>query len=223
MKLTNSLKQQIATALAGFDVRSAVSGVDRAALKQAAVAVAITDAGHGAALDSLPEHTEWNTDGALILTRRSAKLRNHSGQWALPGGRLDDGETPEQAALRELREEVDLHCPPDAIMGRLDDVVTRSGFSMTPIVIWAGPAREIRPNPDEVASIHRIPISELLRDDAPMLTETDISEHPELRMPIGQSWIAAPTASVLYQFRELCLLGRTTRVDRFEQPRFTWR
>lgn len=223
MKTDPELRQKISAALSDFAVISANSKPGNAQLKKAAVVVAVTDAGFGASLDSLPQHSTWSTSGALILTRRSSRLRNHAGQWALPGGRLDAGETPEQAALRELREEVHLHCEPDAVLGRLDDVITRSGYSMTPIVVWAGAAQEIKPNPDEVASIHRIPISELLRADAPILTETDHSDYPELRMPVGQSWIAAPTACVLYQFRELCLLGNPTRVDRFEQPKFTWR
>lgn len=223
MKRDAELKEKIRAALNRFDVISATERPDNRALKKAAVVVAVTDAGFGASLDSLPQSPQWSSNGALILTRRSANLRSHAGQWALPGGRLDAGETPEQAALRELREEVDLFCEPDAVLGRLDDVVTRSGYSMTPIVVWAGVARDIKPNPDEVASIHRIPVSELLRSDAPLLTDTDHSEHPELRMPIGQTWIAAPTACVLYQFRELCLLGKPTRVGRFEQPKFTWR
>ena len=185
--------------------------------------LAITDTGFGADLPGLPTHAQWQHGAALLLTRRSSRLRRHAGQWALPGGRLDAGETTRQAALRELQEEIGLSCAPDAVLGCLDDVVTRSGYAMTPLVVWAGAAADLVPNPDEVASIHRIPVTELMRDDAPILTSIDHSDQPELRMPVGQSWIAAPTASVLYQFREVCLLGRTTRVDRFEQPRFTWR
>ena len=55
---------------------------------------------------------------AILLTRRSGKLRAHSGQWALPGGRLDAGESAEDAALRELQEEINLTLPRSAIMGR---------------------------------------------------------------------------------------------------------
>jgi hypothetical protein len=78
-------------------------------------------------------------------------------------------------------------------------------------------------NPLEVQSIHRIPVSELLRADAPMLEVRADSEQPVLRMPVGDSWIAAPTAAVLYQFRELCIWGRPTRVAHFEQPHFAWK
>ena len=109
------------------------------------------------------------------------------------------------------------------MLGRLDDFVTRSGYVITPVLVWAGAARELQPNPHEVHSIHRIPVAEFLRADAPMLDARHDSERPILRMPVGDSWIAAPTAAVLYQFRELCLCGRPTRVAHFEQPRFAWK
>lgn len=223
MKLDESLKEKIVGALSDFSVQSAPSTVEGRPLKRAAVALTLVDLGYGAALTGLPEFGEWQSDSAIILTRRSGTLRSHAGQWSLPGGRLDPGETVEEAALRELSEEVNLSCEHSAILGRLDDVVTRSGYLMTPVVVWAGLKRSLTPNPAEVGSVHRIPMTEFLRDDAPMLSESAVSQHPELRMPIGDSWVAAPTASVLYQFRELCLLGRPTRVDRFEQPRFTWK
>lgn len=222
MKLDESLKERIADALSGFSVKSAAETVEGRPLKRAAVALTLVDLGHGAALTGLPQYSEWQSDSAIILTRRSGSLRSHAGQWALPGGKLDAGETAEEAALRELSEEVSLSCKQDAILGRLDDVVTRSGYLMTPVVVWAGLNRSLIPNPAEVGSVHRIPMTEFLRKDAPILTESTVSPNPELRMPIGDSWVAAPTASVLYQFRELCLLGRPTRVDQFEQPRFTW-
>lgn len=192
-------------------------------LRRAAVAMVLTEEGHGGALPGLPHHAQWRLDGAVIVTRRAASLRAHAGQFALPGGRLDDGETPEQGALRELQEEVGLVLDASAVLGRLDDFVTRSGYAITPVVVWGGRAEGLVPNPDEVASIHRVPMRELLREDAPLLTALAGSEHPVLRMPVGQGWIAAPTAAMLYQFREVCLLGRDTRVWHFEQPRFAWR
>jgi 8-oxo-dGTP pyrophosphatase MutT (NUDIX family) len=179
--------------------------------------------GHGANLKGLREYAGWNTQAALILTRRAASLRQHSGQWALPGGRIDEGESAEQAALRELEEEVGLKLDPDAIMGRLDDFATRSGYVITPVVVWAGTARNIAPNPGEVQSIHRIPITEFQRADAPILNARHGSEHPVLLMPVGESWIAAPTAAFLYQFREVCIAGLNTRVAHFEQPEFAWK
>ena len=147
-------------------------------------------------------------------------MGNHSGQWALPGGRIDPGETPERAALRELAEEVGLHLDTDAVLGRLDDYATRSGFVITPVVMWAGAARDLVASAGEVASIHRIPLTEFMRADAPILEAIEDSSHPMLGMPVGQTWIAAPTAAVLYQFREVCVAGRPTRVAHFEQPLF---
>lgn len=191
--------------------------------RRAAVAVAVTEAGHGADLPGLPRHESWSEAPALLLTRRAAGLRSHAGQWALPGGRIDEGESPEQAALRELAEEIGLVLDPSAVIGRLDDYATRSGYLITPLVVWAGAARQVVPNPAEVAAIHRLPAEELLRPDAPLLNQVRGAPHPVLRMPVAQSWIAAPTAIFLYQFRELCLLGRPTRAAHFDQPFFAWR
>jgi mutator protein MutT len=186
------------------------------------VALGLTEAGFGPDLDDLPSRDRWQPDPALLLTRRAAGLRAHAGQWALPGGRIDPGESPEQAALRELAEEVGLQPGAGTVLGRLDDYATRSGYVITPVVVVLGAARALQPNPAEVASVHRIPVSELLRADAPILNQVNGAEHPVLRMPLGTRWIAAPTAAFLYQFREVCLLDRPTRVAHFDQPRFAW-
>ncbi|MCC5885405.1 MAG: CoA pyrophosphatase [Gammaproteobacteria bacterium] len=204
--------------LARFDARQHL--VDERL--HAAVTLTVVEQGFGADLDGLPVHESWRCEAALILTRRAKHLRRHAGQWALPGGRLDPGETPEESALRELEEEVGLVLGPEAILGRLDDFTTRSGFVMTPVVVWGGAARDLTPCPEEVASIHRIPLVELLRPDAPRLEPQEGSDQPVLRMPIGDGAIAAPTAALLYQFREVLLRERDTRVDHFEQPHFAW-
>ncbi len=219
MQRDEQLKARITQALATFTVFALSDSATRAA----AVALAVCDTGYGADLAGLPQHASWSTEAALVLTRRSGNLRSHAKQWALPGGRIDAGESAEQTALRELAEEVGLQLDGDAVLGRLDDFVTRSGFVMTPIVVWAGSARNMSANPGEVESIHRIPVEEFLRADAPMLEQLPGSPHSVLRMPVGDRWIAAPTAAILYQFRELCLLGRPTRVSHFEQPVFAWK
>lgn len=203
---------------------AAVRALQVAGARRAAVALAVVDEGPGAAVPGLPAFDTPSERPALLLTRRAAGLRAHAGQWALPGGRVDEGETAEQAALRELAEETGLALAPAAVLGRLDDFATRSGYVITPVVVWAGAGDRLQPNPAEVESVHRVPLLEFLRADAPWLDPLPGSEHPVLRMPVGQSWIAAPTAALIYQFREWCLLGRpATRVAHFEQPHFAWR
>ena len=71
--------------------------------------------------------------------------------------------------------------------------------------------------------MHRIPCSEFLRRDAPLLESSGSGDNPVLFMPVGDTWIAAPTAAMLLQFREVALLGREVRVGHYEQPSFAWR
>jgi len=216
MLFNPALRQQIQNNLRLLQLRPAAVGPHRAA----AVAVAVTEEGWGANLPGCNTPALWSTQAALVLTRRGSQLGRHAGQWALPGGRMDLGESAEQAALRELAEEVGLVLDEEAVLGRLDDFVTHSGFVITPVVVWAGAAPHLHANPGEVASIHRIPVAEFMRTDAPLLDAIADSAHPVLRMPVGHTWIAAPTAALLYQFRELCIAGRPTRVAHFEQPLF---
>ncbi|WP_309646694.1 CoA pyrophosphatase [Phenylobacterium sp.] len=179
-------------------------------LKPAAVAITLvqTDDGSGQA--------------AFLLTRRAARMRAHAGQWALPGGRCDPGETLEQAALRELEEELGLSLPPQNILGVLDDYPTRSGYAITPVVAWLDDAGALAPNPDEVASVHRIRLDHMHADDA--VTFETIPESPRalIRLRVGDQDLHAPTAALIYQFREL-VAGRVTRVADLEQPVFAWR
>jgi 8-oxo-dGTP pyrophosphatase MutT (NUDIX family) len=157
----------------------------------------------------------------LVLTKRSARLRAHAGQWALPGGRVDDGESHEVAALRELHEELGLLVGSDAVLGRLDDYPTRSGYVITPVVVWAGTPSAMTPNPHEVASVHVVPPPVL--DVEPRFISIPESDAPVIQLPMLGTLIHAPTAAVVYQFREPALHGRVTRVDGLEQPVFAWR
>jgi 8-oxo-dGTP pyrophosphatase MutT (NUDIX family) len=159
----------------------------------------------------------------FLLTRRAATLRAHARQWALPGGRIDAGESAEGAALRELGEEVGLVLDGASVLGLLDDYGTRSGFIITPVVVWAGAAVELAPNPAEVAHVYRVPITDLDKPDVPRLITIPESDRPVIQVPLLSSLIHAPTAAVLYQVREVVVHGRPTRVAHFEQPTWAWK
>jgi mutator protein MutT len=163
-----------------------------------------------------------DTGPGIVLTKRSARLRAHAGQWALPGGRVDAGETHEDAALRELHEELGLQVDGSDVLGRLDDYPTRSGYVITPVVVWSGlAASEMRPNPHEVASAHVVAPPVLGVE--PRFVSIPESDAPVIQLPMLGTLIHAPTAAVVYQFREIALHGRVVRVDDFEQPVFAWR
>ena len=161
----------------------------------------------------------------FLLTRRSERLRGHRAQFALPGGRAEAHESPAEAALRELHEELGLALGTDAVLGVLDDYETRSGYRITPVVVWGGSAGDLAPNPQEVAQVFRIPLQELSHPDVPVLEHIPESDRPVLSLPLATLGhpIYAPTAAMLFQFREVALNGRNTRVAGYEQPKFAWR
>jgi 8-oxo-dGTP pyrophosphatase MutT (NUDIX family) len=160
---------------------------------------------------------------SFLLCRRASRLNRHAGQWALPGGRLDPGESPAEAALRELDEEVGLRLAEDAVIGWLDDYPTRSGYVITPVVVWGGGDPVLRPSPDEVLAVYRIGLH-ALRDGEPRFVSIPESDRPVVQIPLGNDLIHAPTGAVLYQFRQVAMGGRLgERVDHLEQPVFAWR
>ncbi len=203
--LDDALRKRVKANLLGFSRLP----VDSGDLRPAAVALALI--------------ADEQTEPCFILTLRAAKLKNHAGQWALPGGRLDPGESAEQAAVRELSEEVGLDLPAESVLGLLDDYPTRSGFVITPVVIWAGDEGRLKPDPREVAEVYRVPLAELGRSDVPRLRQIPESPRPVISIPLLGTHIHAPTAAILYQLREVALRGEPTRVAHYEQPVFAWK
>ncbi|HEX5716161.1 MAG TPA: CoA pyrophosphatase [Thermoanaerobaculia bacterium] len=202
MRFEEGLRATLSSNLARFERRSAPAD----GRHLAAVAVVV-----------VPDARER---AAVVLTVRAAGLRRHGGQWACPGGRRDPGETPEAAALRELEEEIGLSLPPEHVLGCLDDFPTRSGFVITPVVVW-GSGDALRPDPREVARVYLLPLDELTLDKVVLQPGAE-SGRPVMGLSLPKGILYAPTAAVVHQFAEVAVHGRDTRVAHFEQPRFAW-
>jgi 8-oxo-dGTP pyrophosphatase MutT (NUDIX family) len=186
--------------------------------RRAAVAVVL--------VDSDPERDREMVGGAggaaFLLCQRALRMTRHAGQWALPGGRIDSGETPLEAALRELEEELGVRLGPRSVVGWLDDYPTRSGYVITPVVLWGGPDPALRPAPDEVSAVYRVGLQSLVTAEPRFISIAE-SDRPVLQLPLGDHLIHAPTGAVLLQLRQVGLLGRTgERVDEIGEPVFAW-
>ncbi|MEE6136071.1 CoA pyrophosphatase [Mycobacterium sp. 050128] len=232
-----ALRDRIRAHLANYERRAVTDPTKR----HAAVAVVLVDSEVGEDRVDPVSVEDWNAgrpmpaddlDGrmvdvsggaAFLLCRRASRLTSHAAQWALPGGRLDAGETAVDAALRELREEVRIALPASAVLGLLDDYPTRSGYVITPVVIWGGGRLDPDPAPDEVVAVYRVGLHQLQRDDSPRFITIKESPRPVVQIPLGNDLIHAPTGAVLLQLRWLCLEGRHDSVDHLEQPVFAWK
>jgi 8-oxo-dGTP pyrophosphatase MutT (NUDIX family) len=232
-----ALRDRIRANLAGHDRRTVTDPTKR----HAAVAVVLVDSEVGedrvdpADVDAWNDgrELEWNgLDGrmvdvsggaAFLLCRRASRLNAHAAQWALPGGRLDPGENAVDAALRELNEEVGVTLADSDVLGFLDDYPTRSGYVITPVMIWGGGRLDPRPAPDEVVAVYRVGLHQLQREDSPRFISIPESPRPVVQIPLGNDLIHAPTGAVLLQLRWLGLEGRHDPVNELEQPVFAWK
>lgn len=199
------LRRAVAANLERFDRRP----IAKAGLRPAAVAIVLVSDADGRA--------------CFVLTRRPHDMRRHAGQYALPGGRLDEDETTTTAALRETHEEIGLALAPGEVLGVLDDYETRSGFCITPVVVWGGHNPPLEANPTEVAALYRVPLAALLAPDIVFLDSIPQSDRPVLSLSLLNNRIFAPTAALLLQLRDVALLDQPTRVFGYEQPPFAWR
>jgi 8-oxo-dGTP pyrophosphatase MutT (NUDIX family) len=202
-RLADLDRRSVTANLAGF--RRIEAG--RAELTPASVAVCVLSAAGG---------------GTLLITRRAAGLRAHAGQWALPGGRRDPGESVEAAARRELEEETGVPASAADVLGLLDDYVTRSGYVITPVVVWPGaPAQQPAGPASEVGHVYQVPLADL--DVEPELVHLPEAAAPVIRLPLFGRKLHAPTAAIIYQFCQVALHGRHVRVAHLDAPSFAWR
>ena len=153
-------------------------------------------------------------DAELLVIMRASELRDHGGQFGLPGGRLEDGEEAVTAARRELHEELAVTLGAETLVGRLPATTTTSGYRIHPIVFWSEtPVAEV-PAPDEVADVFRLSLAEL--DSAAARAR----DHGSL--PVLGTVIFAPTGEILRHFRERAMHGRDAG-EGLAEPRFAWR
>ena len=197
----NPLRASIAANLAGFERRAVIG----AGLRRAAVAILLSP---------------FEGEITYMLTRRALTLRRGAGNYALPGGNFEPGEDAVAAAIRETAEELGVQTETEHALGLLDDFVTLGGHAVTPVVLWSDASLTPAPDPAEVHEAWRLPISELDHPDSPK-SEPNPDGAPILRMFARGQWINPPTAAILYQFREVALHGRPTRVIDIGQPSWT--
>jgi 8-oxo-dGTP pyrophosphatase MutT (NUDIX family) len=197
-----ALKAKIAANLAAFP-RIAI---DLGDLRPAAVAVLLSP------LDGEPTY---------VLTRRALTMRRGAGNYALPGGNFEPGEDAVAAAIRESAEELGVVTDRIVALGLLDDFVTLGGHRVTPVVLWSPDPLTLNPDPTEVQEAWLNPVAELDHPESPRREAHPDGGEPIARMYARGQWINPPTAAFLYQFREVALHGRATRVSMIGQPTWT--
>lgn len=115
---------------------------------------------------------------SVLLTRRSDTLRRHTGQIALPGGRMDPGEQVWETALREAHEEIGLEPSFVDLSGLSTPYQTGTGYLVTPVVGFVSEGFSLTPNPDEVADVFETPFG--------FLMDPSNHEEHERELPTGE-------------------------------------
>ena len=198
----HALRARIVANLAAFE-RIAL---DRPDLRRAAVAILVSP------VEGEPHYA---------LTRRALTMRRGAGNYALPGGNCDPGEDLIDTAIREIFEELGIVVDRKGFLGFLDDFITLGGHVVTPVILWTADPVELKPDPVEVHEAWLNPLTELDHPESPMVEDDPEGGEPIRRMYARGQWINPPTAAFLYQFREVCLHGRSTRVATIGQPPWT--
>ena len=165
--------------------------------------------------------TLYEKDGHahFLMIKRTTRGSN-PGQWALPGGKADPGETLAETALRELREETGLRASQGDVLGLLDDFNASRGIVITPVVVFIDGPQNPRRNPAEVASLHPLPLARLSAPGVPRWKETEAGKL--LQLPLRHDMVVhAPTGAILWQFGEVALRDRPLRVNTVSEPFFT--
>lgn len=196
------LRERMAANLASFERR----GIEPEGRRLAAVAIVVSP------------HRRRPT---FLLTRRALTLRRNAGNFALPGGNFEPGEDAVAAAARETQEELGVRLERSAALGLLDDFLTLGGHRVTPVVFWSDATLRLTPDPIEVHAVWRIALADLDHPQSPRRLPREGGGDPILQMYAAGKWINAPTAAWLFQFREVALHGRDTRLDGVGQPEWT--
>lgn len=152
----------------------------------------------------------------LLLTVRSAKLSNHAGEIAFPGGRVEPGETDLQAALRETHEEVGLVVSPSEVLGRLSDHPSPAGYVATPLVARLPWPQVVTPDPAEVAKVFTVPLA-ALQAATPTTRPAKLSSYQRLlySYPWGEYQIWGFTGNVIHDLLTV-IAGGSAPSDHYE-------